>query len=173
MEEGNERRKWESGTLLLHFALYAYACACSVNTSWYCQHPRISICNAFSSASWYFASFFPSKSKICSQVIALAIGLFIKNLIVLLIRKVFMHFNLPSLTWEPFFLHSSSHHLLTVPHLAMKRAIASSGAFVKVDRTTRQERTEMDEKNRILKHSLFFISSMFTAVNFISQNFSG
>lgn len=50
-----------------------------------------------------FCIFFPPKSKICSQVIALAMGLFIKNLIVLLIRKVFMHFNLPSLTWEQFF----------------------------------------------------------------------
>lgn len=46
----------------------------------------------------YMQFFAAMRAKSASQVIALAIGVFIKNLIVLLITKVFMHFNLPSLT---------------------------------------------------------------------------
>lgn len=131
---------------------------------------------------YVFAFFYFSfqKNKICSQVIAFAIGLFIKNLIVLLIRKVFMHFNLPSLTWECF--------LLVVPFLHFVLCLFSTSFAYTISliwqwnaqlhhqelsesRPSNATRTNSMDKNLILTHSLSFTLSMFTAVYFIAVNF--
>lgn len=91
----------------------------------YPQHPRIL-------TDWIFISVtVPSKEEKKPSLLnwELKKGLFINILIVLLIRKVFMHFSLPSLTLRFFPSHSLPSNLLISISFILKRANVPSTAL--------------------------------------------